>query len=71
MLYIYTTEDCPRCITQKAMWTELGIKYVERSANRLKAFEDDIDKEALVVASTQNMELPVIVDSEDIVNTVL
>lgn len=38
------------------------IEYQERDSARIKSPEDDIDREALVQASMQNMELPVEVD---------
>ena len=42
-----------------------GVKaydLLERNADRIKQPEDEIDREALVQASMQNMELPVEVD---------
>ncbi len=44
-----------------------GIKYIERSANRLKTppvDRDDIDVDAFVQLSMQNMVLPVEVNSD-------
>lgn len=62
MKYIYTNEGCSKCERQKAEWGNLGTKYEERSADRIKAPVDSVDLEALVLASMQNMELPVIVE---------
>lgn len=58
---IYTAPDCPKCVDQKAKWDAEGIRYEERSADRIKNHEDDYDKEAHVEASMNNMELPVII----------
>ena len=62
MKYIYTAEDCPKCDSLKKKYKANGVRYEERSANRIKQPEDEIDREALVQASMQNMELPVEVD---------
>lgn len=61
MLYIYTADDCPKCVTLKRKLNSEGTQYTERSASRIKLPEDDIDREALVEASMYNMELPVVV----------
>lgn len=63
MKYLYTAEDCPKCETLKEKYRADGIRFVERNAERIKQPEDDIDREALVQASMQNMELPVEVDA--------
>lgn len=62
MKYIYTAEDCPKCEVLKKRYKTEGVRFEERSANRIKQPEDEIDREALVQASMQNMELPVEVD---------
>lgn len=62
MKYIYTSNQCPKCDELKKRYNEFGIPYTERIAERMKAPEDDIDIQALVQASTQNMELPVEVE---------
>ena len=62
MKYIYTAEDCPKCASLKKKYKTEGVRFVERSADRIKQPEDEIDREALVQASMQNMELPVEVD---------
>ena len=62
MKYIYTAEDCPKCESLKKKYKVNGVQYEERSADRIKQPEDEIDREALVQASMQNMELPVEVD---------
>lgn len=62
MKYIYTVKDCPRCETLKAGYKEQGIDYIERDVDRLKvpaADKDDIDVDAFVQLSMQNMQLPV------------
>ncbi len=62
MLYIYTADDCPKCVALKAEYTQKGIEFQERSADRLKKPEDLIDQEGLVEASFNNMTLPVVVE---------
>ena len=62
MKYIYTAEDCPKCEILKKKYKVEGVRFVERNADRIKQPEDEIDREALVQASMQNMELPVEVD---------
>ena len=62
MYFVYTKEDCPACEKVKSKLTAEGTKFVERDASRLRSLEDEIDKEALVEASMQNMELPVVVE---------
>lgn len=62
MKYIYTSNECPKCDNLKKRYNEFGIPFVERLADRIKSPEDDIDREALIQASIQNMELPVEVE---------
>lgn len=62
MKYIYTSNQCPKCDSLKKRYNEFGIPYVERIADRMKAPEDDIDIQALIQASMQNMTLPVEVE---------
>ncbi|MGQ3686154.1 MAG: hypothetical protein ACUBOA_14285 [Candidatus Loosdrechtia sp.] len=62
MKYIYTTENCPKCESLKKKYILEHVPFVERNADRIKQPEDDIDREALVQASMQNMELPVEID---------
>ncbi len=62
MKYIYTAPDCPKCESLKKKYRVEGIQFVERESDRIKQPEDEIDREALVQASMQNMELPVEVD---------
>ncbi len=62
MKYIYTASDCPKCETLKEKYETMGVEYIERDSDRLKkpAFDrDDIDIEAFVQLSMQNMVLPV------------
>jgi len=59
MKYLYTAENCPKCESLKKKYREEGVRFVERKADRIKQPEDEIDQEALVQASMQNMELPV------------
>lgn len=59
MKYLYTAQDCPKCETLKKKYRSDGVQFVERNADRIKQPEDEIDQEALVQASMQNMELPV------------
>jgi len=62
MKYIYTAENCQKCEILKKKYKGEGVRFVERNADRIKQPEDEIDREALVQASMQNMELPVEVD---------
>ena len=62
MYYIFTHEECPKCESLKIKLKEHGHEYVERDTARLKNPEDEIDKEALVEASLQNMTVPVVVE---------
>lgn len=59
--YIYTMENCPNCVKLKEKYKKEGIEFEERSADRIKVQQDDIDKEALIEASMNNMTLPVVV----------
>lgn len=63
--YIYTAEDCPKCIALKQRYKNAGIGFIERSSERIKLPNDNIDREAFVQASMQNMELPVEVDVDE------
>lgn len=66
MKYIYTAPDCPKCETLKESYKAQNIEYVERDADRLKKptdDKDDIDVEAFVQLSMQNMILPVEINS--------
>jgi glutaredoxin len=62
MKYIYTATDCPKCESLKKKYKAEGVQFIEREAGRIKQPEDEIDREALVQASMQNMELPVEID---------
>ena len=65
MKYIYTAPDCPKCESLKESYKTQSIEYVERDAERLKnpaLDRDDIDLEAFVQLSMQNMVLPVEID---------
>lgn len=62
MKYLYTSDNCPACVAKKEFYKALNVPFEERSADKIKAPEDDIDQEALVQASFQNMELPVEVE---------
>ena len=63
-MYIYTAENCPKCDALKRQLREVGKNmYVERSADRIKAPVDKIDRDALIEASMNNMTLPVIVEA--------
>jgi len=65
MLYLFTAENCPKCEVLKKQLKEKGTPYTERSAERLKSPEDEIDKEALIEGSMGNMELPILVEWEE------
>jgi len=62
MIYIYTVENCGNCSKLKLEYYRNGTKYEERNAERIKSPHDEIDQEALILASMQNMTLPVIVE---------
>lgn len=63
--YIYTAEGCCNCEALKDKYRNEGIEFEERSADRIKAPQDNVDREALVQASMQNMVLPVEVDIDE------
>ncbi len=62
MIYIFTADDCPKCVALKAEYTQKGIVFEERSAERIKKCEDEADREALIQGSMQNMVLPIVVE---------
>lgn len=65
MKYIYTLDNCPKCVKLKEMYDSQGIEYTERDGGRLKtpaADQDNIDKDAFVQLSMQNMVFPIEVD---------
>lgn len=62
MLYLYSVESCPKCIKLKEHYAKHNIKFEERSGDRLKNPEDEIDLEALVEASSTNMSFPVVIE---------
>ncbi|GIK15006.1 MAG: hypothetical protein BroJett002_37130 [Candidatus Brocadia sinica] len=64
MIYLYTNSNCPKCEKLKEKYRLENTQYVERDASRIKTPEDEIDREALIQASLQNMELPVIIDMD-------
>lgn len=64
MIYIYVAQNCPKCEKLKEKYRLENTQYVERDASRIKTPEDEIDREALIQASLQNMELPVVVDMD-------
>lgn len=57
--YLYTQDNCLLCKKVKEDYEKRGIIYIEREASRIKSPIDEIDREALIQASMQNMELPV------------
>ncbi len=62
MRYIYTTPECQKCESLKERYRTQGLEYIERDTDRLKnqaIDRDDIDVEAFVKLSMQNMVLPV------------
>jgi arsenate reductase-like glutaredoxin family protein len=65
MIYLYSNEGCSRCKVQKKLYEKAGTPYIERHADRLKFPEDEIDREALIEGSMNNMLLPIIVEIED------
>lgn len=60
--YIYTQEDCPKCEELEMKLLTEGTPFVTRDAVRLKNPADEVDREGLIEASMQNMELPVLVE---------
>ena len=69
MKYIYTNDNCPKCVNQKEKWHRNKVDYVERSADRLKgghADFDDIDQDALVQLNMQNLKLPVVIEVHEL-----
>ncbi len=68
MKYIYTAPECPKCESLKEKYKADGVEYIERDAERLKTptpDRDDIDVEAFVQLSMQNMVLPVEIDNSN------
>lgn len=63
--YLYTQENCPLCKKVKEDYEKRGIIYIEREASRIKSPIDEIDREALIQASMQNMSLPVEVNIDE------
>lgn len=62
MLYVYTSSNCPKCDKIKAKLKANNSLFEERSADRIKSPQDEIDREALIEASFTNMSLPVVVE---------
>jgi len=62
MKYIYTSNNCWKCEALKTKFIGEGVDFEERPSERLTKVEDEVDREALVQASLQNMELPVEID---------
>ncbi len=65
MKYIYTANKCPACEALKSKYDRDGIKYVERSSQRLKTPAEDhdqIDVDGFVALCQNNMELPIEVE---------
>jgi arsenate reductase-like glutaredoxin family protein len=68
MIYIYSMPMCSACIELKRKYRDKNIEFVERDGNRLKQIPidvDDIDREAMVKLSMQNMVFPVEVEIEE------
>jgi len=66
--YIYTMPFCSECIKLKKKYKEEGIDFIERDGSRLKNIPidvDDIDRQAMVVLSMQNLTFPVEVEVQD------
>ena len=59
---MWSVELCPRCEKLKEHYTKHKIKFEERSGDRLKNPEDEIDLEALCEASNTNMIFPVVIE---------
>ena len=68
MYYIYTSEGCARCETQKEKWRKEGVEFIERDAERLNGgnHADQIDVDGFVELCSNNMVLPAIVYREDV-----
>lgn len=67
--YIYTAENCPRCHDLLKHYDDLGIFYTERASSRLTKPTDDrdeVDIDAFVLLSQQNMVLPVEIDTKGV-----
>jgi glutaredoxin len=65
MKYMYTADMCSACEKLKKEYREQGIEFVERHASRLKTpgnDRDDIDLDAFVQLTMNNMQLPVVVE---------
>ncbi len=58
----YTEPECQKCESLKDKYITQGLEYIERDEDRLKnpaIDRDDIDVEAFIQISMQNMVLPV------------
>ena len=62
MIYLYSIENCSACEKLKAHYIKNNIKFEERSGDRMKNPEDEIDILALCEASNTNMTFPVVVE---------
>ncbi len=65
MRYLYSKNGCGKCEVMKREFEDQGIPYEERDAERITSPRDTIDAEAFVQAAHQNMELPVVVTTEN------
>lgn len=63
MIYLYGNEECSNCKKKEQEFKEAGVEFIKRDASRMKTPEDEIDLEALVIGSMQNLSLPIIVDT--------
>ena len=63
MLYVYTSPNCSRCSNVKAKLKANNSIFEERSADRIKSPQDEIDREALIEASCVNMQLPIVIEA--------
>lgn len=68
MKFIYTAQDCPKCYDLKEGYDIQGIKYTERSSDRIKqpaSDRDEIDIDAFVLLVQQNLVLPVEINTKE------
>lgn len=62
MIYVYTTPNCLRCDNVKAKLKANKSIFEERSSDRIKSPQDEIDREAMIEASFINMQLPIVIE---------
>ena len=69
MKYIYTMPMCGACLKLKKKYIRDGVKYIERDGKRLTdppGDIDNIDRDAMMRLSMNNMVFPIEVEDSDV-----